>query len=232
MILIDADILVYRIGWSCDSEAEAIAVRTLDGFIVDLLSIHLGADEESSEYVLYLTGKGNFRHEYAVTADYKGNRKDKAKPVHIQALRQHLIDKWAAVVTEDEEADDAIAIAATHFGDAAVMVSLDKDFDQIPGWHYNFVKRNKYYVTPEEGMLFFYRQILMGDRIDNIIGIHGIGEKKSAKLLEDCKTEKDYYDKCVELLGSEERVIENGILLWLRRYPNQIWSFKDGDKHN
>jgi len=225
VILIDADILAYRIGWSCNSEDESTAVRTLDGFIIDLLTIHLGADEEDSEYVLYLTGKGNFRKEYAVTAGYKANRKDKEKPVHVQALRDHMIAKWAAVVTEGEEADDAIAIAATKYGDKAIMVSLDKDFDQIEGWHYNFVKRSKYYVTKEEGLNFFYRQILMGDRIDNIIGIYGIGEKKSAKLLEDCKTEKDYYDKCVEMLGSEERVLENGRLLWLRRYEGQIWSF-------
>ena len=107
------------------------------------------------------------------------------------------------------------------------MVSLDKDFDQIPGWHYNFVKKKRYYVTPEEGMLFFYRQILMGDRIDNIIGIYGIGEKKSAKLLEDCVTEQDYYSKCVEMYdGDEDRVIENGRMLWLRRYDGEIWSFK------
>jgi len=230
VILIDADILVYRLGWSCNEESEKAAIRGIDGFITDLLAFHLGADEEESEYVLYLTGKGNFRNDYAVTAPYKGNRKDKAKPVHIQALRQHLIDQWAAVVTDGEEADDAIAIAATAIGDKAIMVSLDKDFDQIPGWHYNFVKRTKYYVTPEEGMLFFYRQILMGDRIDNIVGIYGIGEKKSSKLLEDCVTEQDYYNKCVEMYdGDEDRVIENGRMLWLRRHEGEIWEFK-GEK--
>ena len=226
MILIDADILVYRVGWSCNEESEKTAIRTLDNFIVDLLAFHLGADEEEAEYVLYLTGKGNFRTEYAVTADYKGNRKDKEKPVHIQALRQSLMDKWAAVVTEGEEADDAIAIAATTHGDKAIMVSLDKDFDQIPGWHYNFVKKSKYYVKPEDGLRFFYRQILMGDRIDNIIGIHGIGEKKSEKILKDCNTEQEFYDKCVEMYeGDEARVIENGRMLWLRRYEGEVWSF-------
>jgi len=226
VILIDADILVYRVGWSCNEKSESDAISKMDDLIEDILG-QLSADKETSHYVLYLTGRGNFRTEYATTAIYKGNRKDKEKPVHIQLLRQHLIDNWAAVVTEGEEADDAIAIAGTKHGDKTIMVSLDKDFDQIPGWHYNFVKKKRYYVTPEEGMLFFYRQILMGDRIDNIIGIYGIGEKKSAKLLEDCVTEQDYYSKCVEMYdGDEDRVIENGRMLWLRRYDGEIWSFK------
>ena len=226
MILIDADILVYRVGWSCNEKSESDAINKMDDLIEDILG-QLSADKETSHYVLYLTGRGNFRTEYATTAIYKGNRKDKEKPVHIQLLRQHLIDNWAAVVTEGEEADDAIAIAGTKHGDKTIMVSLDKDFDQIPGWHYNFVKKKRYYVTPEEGMLFFYRQILMGDRIDNIIGIYGIGEKKSAKLLEDCVTEQDYYSKCVEMYdGDEDRVIENSRMLWLRRYDGEIWSFK------
>jgi len=226
VILIDADILVYRVGWSCNEKSESNAITKMDDLIEDILG-QLSADKETSHYVLYLTGRGNFRTEYATTAIYKGNRKDKEKPVHIQLLRQHLIDNWAAVVTEGEEADDAIAIAGTKHGDKTIMVSLDKDFDQIPGWHYNFVKKKRYYVTPEEGMLFFYRQILMGDRIDNIIGIYGIGEKKSAKLLEDCVTEQDYYSKCVEMYdGDEDRVIENGRMLWLRRYDGEIWSFK------
>ena len=226
MILIDADILVYRVGWSCNEKSESDAINKMDDLIEDILG-QLSADKETSHYVLYLTGRGNFWTEYATTAIYKGNRKDKEKPVHIQLLRQHLIDNWAAVVTEGEEADDAIAIAGTKHGDKTIMVSLDKDFDQIPGWHYNFVKKKRYYVTPEEGMLFFYRQILMGDRIDNIIGIYGIGENKSAKLLEDCVTEQDYYSKCVEMYdGDEDRVIENGRMLWLRRYDGEIWSFK------
>ena len=222
MILIDADILVYRIGWACNDEEEAIALKRMNSFIIDLLYMHLDTDEES-DYTLYLTGKGNFRNDYAITATYKGNRADKPKPVHIQALRQHLIDKWDAVVTENEEADDIIAIMATTLGDDSTIVSLDKDFDQVQGWHYNFVKRNRYYCTAEEGLNFLYRQILMGDRIANIIGIRGIGEVKSAKLLADCTTELEYYAKVVEIMGDEDRVIENARLLYLRRTEGEIW---------
>jgi 5'-3' exonuclease len=66
-------------------------------------------------------------------------------------------------------------------------------------------------------------QFLTGDRIDNIIGVKGIGAVKAKKLLEG-KTEREMYEICVEKLGSEERAIENGILLWLRRHEGQIWT--------
>ena len=81
------------------------------------------------------------------------------------------------------KADDAIAIEATKFGDDSIIVSLDKDFDQVQGWHYNFVKKDKYYITADEGLYNFYCQFLVGDRIDNIIGVKGIGPKKAEKLL-------------------------------------------------
>jgi hypothetical protein len=38
------------------------------------------------------------------------------------------------------------------------------------------------------------------------------------------KTEREMYEICVEKLGSEERAVENGILLWLRRHEGQIWT--------
>jgi 5'-3' exonuclease len=218
MILIDADILCYRIGFATQEE-------TSGKYILDVLTHYISnilvQASDSEEFQLYLTGKTNFRNEIATTAPYKGNRKSE-KPKHMGFIRAALQGDWGAIVSVDEEADDAIAIKATELGDDCVMCSVDKDFDQIPGWHYNFVKQHKYYVTPEEGLFFFYRQILMGDRIDNIIGINGIGEKKSAKILEGM-TEQEMYDKCVELHESEERVIENARLLWLRREEGQLW---------
>jgi len=37
------------------------------------------------------------------------------------------------------------------------------------------------------------------------------------------------FDVCVEELGSQERAIENGILLYLQRKPDEIWSPPDED---
>ena len=215
--LIDGDMLCYRIGFACESEAEEVATSTMYNFIADIM-VEL---DEVEECEVFLSGKTNFRTEIAVTEPYKGNRKDNRKPLHHQALRDYLINEWDADVSVDEEADDTIAIRATELGDDAVIVSLDKDFDQVVGWHYNFAKKRLYYIEPDEGALNFYMQFLMGDRIDNIIGVKGIGCVKAAKLLSD-KTPYEMYQVCVEHLG-EERALENGRLLYLRRKEGELW---------
>lgn len=218
--LIDADMLCYRIGFACDKEVASVATRTMDSFIAELL----GDLQDCEDYELHLTGKGNFRNDIAVTVPYKGNRAELKKPVHLQALRDHLVNDWDAKVAQGQEADDAISIRATELGDNSVIVSLDKDFDQVQGWHYNFVKHDMYYVTAEEGLLNFYMQFLTGDRIDNIIGVKGIGPVKARKILTNCgRLESDLWAAVVEHLG-EERALENGRLLYLRRKEDEIWN--------
>lgn len=213
--LIDGDILTYRIGWACEGEPFAIARHRL-GDLVEQICNKL----DTEDFELFITGKSNFRNDYAVTAPYKGNRKGE-KPQHYQALRDYMLE-LGAILCEGEEADDVIAIAATKYGDDSITVSIDKDFDQVKGWHYNFVKDDKYYIEEDEGLLNFYCQFLVGDRIDNIIGVKGIGPVKALKLLEG-KTEQEMFNICVDKLGSVERAIENGRLLWLRRQEGQIW---------
>jgi len=217
--LIDADMLCYRIGFACDNETASVATNTMNNFLIELIT-----ELNITEWELFLTGKGNFRDQIAVTVPYKGNRVGKPKPVHIETLRQYLMDEWDANLAEGQEADDAIAIRATELGDDSIIVSLDKDFDQVQGWHYNFVKKDLYYITAEEGLLNFYMQFLTGDRIDNIVGVKGIGPVKAHKILTDCgRLGSDLWATVVEHLG-EERALENGRLLYLRRKEGEIWN--------
>lgn len=215
--LIDGDILCYRIGFATNEESEDVAIRTMASFLEEMLMFDLNV----SEWKTYLTGKTNFRNDVAITAPYKGNRKGE-KPIHHALLREYLEYSWNGSVSEDCEADDEISIAATEYGDESIIVSLDKDFDQVQGWHYNFVKKEKYYIQHDEGMLNFYCQFLTGDRIDNIIGVQGIGPVKARKLLEG-KSEREMFAICAEKLGSVERAHENGILLHLQRKHGEIW---------
>lgn len=217
--LVDADILVYRFGFASEGDPAEFALARLSEFL-DNLSLSGGIDEVWG----YLTGHGNFRHEIAVTAPYKGNRVA-PKPYHFQLLREYMENKWGFEVIEGMEADDAIGIEAyRNEPDETLIVSIDKDLNMIRGHHYNFVKEERYYVTEEEAIRNFYLQILTGDKVDNIIGLAGIGPVKSKKLLIDCNTELEMYEAVLKAYdGDEARVLENARLLWILREEKQVW---------
>lgn len=209
---------MYRVGFASDDVTEKLAKVRMDEFLIDMLM-----ELDVKDYEGFLTGEGNFREQIAVTAPYKGNRPS-AKPIHYDALRDHLHTSWEFQIVNGIEADDAIASMATKAVEHSIICSIDKDFNQLPGWKYNFTKRTKHYVTPDDGLRSFYTQILTGDRVDNIIGLRGIGPVKAGRLLEGCRTEQDYYQAVLEAYGGDaERVMENAQLLYLRRKENDKW---------
>jgi hypothetical protein len=218
---VDADFLVYRIGFASEDDDEQYARSRATEWLTDMIYFDLKCED----YKAWITGKDNFRYQVAVTHPYKGNRRDLKKPKHYEALRGHL-ERLGAVVTDGEEADDAVGIESAKGN--YWLVHVDKDLDQLPGWHYNPVKKEEYYVDEFQGLYNFYKQILTGDRIDAIVGLKGIGPVKAAKILEGCKTEQELYEAVCEAYKdkgeAQERVIENGQLLWLRRFEGQLWT--------
>ena len=218
--LIDADSLCYAVGFSSNDAEESIAIARLEETMTELCM-----ELDCEDYKGFLTGKGNFRESIAVTVPYKGQRVSE-KPVHLQALRCHLVTSWGFTVVQGIEADDAVGIAAYAVPeDETIMVHIDKDLNQFRGWHYNYKKKEKYYVTEFEGLHSFYTQILTGDRIDNIVGLKGIGPVKAKKVLEECTNENELYQAVLKAYkGDQQRVLENGQLLWLQRSPNQVWT--------
>lgn len=235
-ILFDGDVLVYRCAWSEQDSDEATALLKMDELIGHIVEeIDPWGTKRSRKF--FLTGKGNFRHDIAKTAVYKGNRKDVEKPKHFAALRDYLMLKYDAIVTQGCEADDAIGIHATYYGyDNVVIVSIDKDFEQLPTTIFNPTKWEYKTVDGWTATKNFYKQILMGDRVDNIIGIYGIGPVKADKLLASCDSEKALYWVCVEeylkammpndfndMIVAQERVLENARLLWIQRYNGELW---------
>ena len=217
--LVDADILVYRFGFASEGDPAEFALARLSEFL-DSLYVNLPVDEVEG----YLTGKGNFRNEVAVTAPYKGTRKAD-KPYHFGLLREYMQTSWGFIEVDGIEADDKLGIEAyKHEPDETIIVSLDKDLNMIRGNHYNFVKEEQYFITEEEGIRNFYLQMLTGDPVDNIIGLSGIGPVKSKKMLADCKTEHEMYDVVLKAYDNNlDRVIENGRLLWILREEGQVW---------
>lgn len=182
-------------------------------------------DVEATEYVIYLSDATENGFRFKLDPNYKQNRKQ-PKPKHYEALKYYIIRDIGAKITIEQEADDALGMAQT---ETSIICSIDKDMLQIPGWHYNFVKKEKTFITPEEGLKRFYEQLLMGDVVDNIPGIYGIGPVKAKKHLEGLVTEEEMFLKCKELYEKheipEERLLLNGRLLKIRTKEDEIWNF-------
>lgn len=222
-LLIDADILVYRAGFAVRDEPVAHALRATKLMLNSILKRC-----RYDEYSLYLSAdnKSNFRYEVAITKPYKGNR-TQPRPLHYNAIRTYLIEVHGAEIVEGMEADDKLGIEQyKHFQEdenSSAIVTIDKDLNMIPGWHFNFVKNLKYFITPLQATRAFYTQLLTGDSTDNIPGLPNIGPVKAAKIIAPCRTEEDMmyavskaYDEHIGE-GWEEYMKEQRELVWIKR---------------
>jgi len=247
--LLDLDIVVYRVGHACDnryyqymgerysSRKELDLVLKDSNLDPESLFIERGTDPESwedtqesvvsfvtdlldgySDYTGFLSGKGNFRYNVATILPYKGNRTAE-RPFHYDAIRQLLVDDFGAVLTEGMEADDALGLAQK---EDSIILTIDKDLDMIPGYHYNWEKDLEYYVSELDGYRTFFKQMLTGDSTDNILGLYGVGPK--SKLLKDIDgffavedMIKHTYNHYLSRFGSYADTFfsENAKLLWI-----------------
>jgi hypothetical protein len=219
LALLDGDIFVYRIGFASEGETQGIAISRMAEFVESLVMM-----PKIGDYQGYLTGSNNYRKEIAKEAPYKGNR-TQAKPEHYDFLREYLVKSWGFTVQEDQEADDAIGIKAyTMEPDEYVIYTIDKDLDMIRGWHCKFTQDLEYYVEEEDTLRTFYKQILTGDRVDNIPGLKGIGDKKAEKILGEAKEEMELFTAVLAAYdGNIERMTEMAQLLWIRRKEGELW---------
>lgn len=223
--LIDGDIVAYRCSASAEHEPEDVAILRADVMMRDILR-----ESESDQYQCFLTGRNNFRYELYPL--YKANRKDKPKPVHLEACRKYLVENWNAIISNGNEADDLIGIAAT-ISDSMmdyIICSIDKDLKQIPGHHFNFVTKDRVFVSPIEGLKSFYKQLILGDVSDNIQGYDGKARQKWPKFMQYhsdaidyCSNEIEMYNYVKDMYGADIDLLTNGKLLFIQRQENQMW---------
>lgn len=221
--LIDADSLLYRVGFAAEEEHENIAKARLDETLEMLIFQDL---EKCDEYQCFTSGPTNFRNDIAVTVPYKGNRAEMKRPKHLQALKEHIVSKWNASVSCNKEADDDVCIAA-YAEPYSIIAHIDKDLDQIPGSHYNYVKKEFYNIGKFQGLKNLYKQMLVGDVADNIKGVKGIGKVKAEKILKECFNEQQLYKTVLECYTnngrSKEELHESASLLYLLRSEDDEW---------
>ena len=178
------------------------AVRGVTAMLRRLL-----ADYPASPIAVIFDAKGKtFRDE--LFEDYKAQRppmpddlRSQVQPIHdiIKAMGLPLL------VIDGVEADDVIgtlALQATEKGLDVVISTGDKDMAQLVNQHVTLVNtmtettvdiqggKEKFGLPPELIIDFL---ALMGDKVDNIPGVPGVGEKTALALIQNLGSIKDIY---------------------------------------
>jgi len=135
-----------------DLEPLSHALQNVKTFFNDL-ALHLKTTDW--DFKVFLSSGRNYRHEIAKTRPYKGNRKVEHRPTYEQEIRDYIMENYDTYVAVDEEADDLLGIWATKYP-KAIIATLDKDLDQVPGWKYNWKNDDLYEITEEQGIYNFH----------------------------------------------------------------------------
>lgn len=259
--LIDADIYLYEVGFAAESGWKSEGFPPFD-YVAELLNNRItnicAIIEATEPPILYLTGRGNFRHTLAKRTPYKvraGN-----KPWHYANIKAYIKGMYDYRESEGMEADDLMAIEQSSRPHETIICTRDKDLRSVPGWHYGWECGNQPSFGPMlvdgygslclspcgkklsgYGESFFYAQCLMGDAIDSIPGLgHRTGPVAAYKILKECTTSQEalkavleaYADKWGE--RAEEELLEQGRLLHMTRelHPDGkpiLWELPDGN---
>ncbi|GHC15282.1 DNA polymerase I [Aidingimonas halophila] len=199
IVLVDGSSYLYRAFHALPPLTASNGQPT--GAVKGVLSMlkRLLKDYPQSPMAVVFDAKGKtFRDE--LFEEYKAQRppmpddlKAQVKPLHecVRALGLPLL------CIEGVEADDVIGTLARHATEAgrdAVISTGDKDMAQLVNGHITLVNTMKGETLDSEGVkekfglppsLIIDFLALMGDKIDNIPGVPGVGEKTALALLQD-----------------------------------------------
>lgn len=195
-LLIDTDALVWRYSLmpkdkgvfefgGPPEEPIEIAQRAFREKL-EYLKADYTTDTAEAKIVLCLPPEDSVNFRYKVFPDYKKHRGERPEIVTemYKWVRQefpHLIRSIPNVETDDIIAEEAFLCKLNSEG--FIIVSNDKDFGQISGFHLHPFSGELKKVTHEESLLNFWYQMLVGDGADGIPGCPGIGDKKAVEIL-------------------------------------------------
>lgn len=209
-LLIDGDITYHRAARRKHDDGTpftyAQAVASIDEHY-NWLKEHLKADR----FTVVLSGysQDNFRKD--LYEPYKGDRPSERDPL-LDELKDYLLTTYECRQVYRLEADDVLGILSTEPQDEEnrVIVTIDKDLLQVPGFLFNPSKWQDgvQTISQSEGDLRFYGQWMTGDSTDGYPGIPGVGPKRADKLVEETRRLFDELEELVPL----NKLLEEAIL--------------------
>ncbi len=182
-------------------------------------------DEYHPEYmvVAFDRPEPTFRHE--VYAAYKANRVAPPEELTLQfplikeALAALRIAVWECPGLEADDLLGSLSVRAEAEGFEVVIVSGDKDLLQLAAPHVQILQSHfkhsrlygekeviaRYHCPPERLPDLFG---LMGDSVDNIPGVPGIGEKTAMALIEQFGDLESIYARVGEVQGKRRQLLQ------------------------
>ncbi|MBX2814119.1 MAG: DNA polymerase I [Myxococcales bacterium] len=225
LVLVDGSAMFFRAYYAIPGNfrnSEGIPTNAVYGFATMFRKLFAGRTPEKGVVVFDAPGP-TFRH--AQFPDYKANR---APPPDDLIRQRPWVDRVAEAYgftilrVPGYEADDVIGTLSTRAvraGYEVTIVSADKDFVQLlgpavkmfdpftgAGTTYDVDRATKKWGIPPEKFIDFLA--LIGDKIDNIPGVPGIGKKGAAELLETYGTLDAIFSHLDELKGRKRAALE------------------------
>ena len=232
LFLIDAYALIFR-GYYAFIKNPRINSKGMDtsaimGFMNSLLDL---IKRESPENIAIAFDKGGSQDRLKIYKEYKANRSE--TPDAIQFAVPYIFEildamKIPILIKSGYEADDIIGTVAkdaekNNFD--VFMVTPDKDFAQLVSenifmyrparmgngieiWGIDEV-RKKFEVSSPDQVIDFLG--MMGDSVDNIPGIPGVGEKTAKKFISEFGSMENLLKNTDKVKGKLREKIENNI---------------------
>ena len=230
LFLLDGHALVYRAHFAFMTRplmnSKGWNVSAVQGFMRTMWDM-IQTEKPTHIAVMFDPRGGTFRHtEFEA---YKANRE--AQPEDISFAIPWIIKILEAmrvpiVIVNNYEADDVIGTIAKQAekeGFTVYMVTPDKDFGQLvsdniflykPARMGNDVEKWGIKEVCERWGIKRVEQVidmlgLMGDSVDNIPGLPGIGEKTATKLLEEFDSIENLLASVDKLKGKQQEIVRN-----------------------
>ena len=194
LLVVDVESYIYRACTACKTLVqdarepyiykEAYDLRKGMDYIANFIE-DLKARFLTNDVILVVGDQNNWRKQYH--PDYKANRKDKEKPVMYDIILNELYSNYEIVSLPNLEADDTCRIIYEdnqNYNTRKLLVSIDKDFHSFPCELYDPLHDKEFVINQAEADYNLMKQIIMGDKADNIQGLEGYGEVKTAKFLD------------------------------------------------
>lgn len=248
LYLLDGHALIYRAHFAFIGRplinSKGWNVSAVQGFIRTLWDL-IQTEKPTHLAVAFDLPGGTFRHERF--EEYKANREAQPEDITfgIPWVERIIRAMNIPVVSVPRyEADDVIgtlAKQAARMGYEVYMVTPDKDFGQLveesiflyrPGRQGNEVEKWGIKEVCERWGIRRVEQVvdmlaLMGDAVDNIPGLPGIGEKTAAKLLETFDTVENLLANADQLKGKQQEIVQQHadkaiLSKWLATIDEQV----------